>query len=144
MGVNKVKYGSSTLVDLTGDTVTPEALLSGYTAHNAAGNQIVGTGSGGGVGNPVGTIIQIAGNFDSTLTPQKSWYPNIPNSEDYLLCTGRQVRLADYNDLARYFSEVYGDTNYFGDAGSTPIGWFTLPNFVADFPMNGMLAIKAR
>lgn len=51
MGVNKVEYGSSTLVDLTGDTVTPEALLSGYTAHNAAGEQILGTGSGGGGGS---------------------------------------------------------------------------------------------
>lgn len=51
MGVNKVEYGSNTLVDLTGDTVTPEALLRGITAHNAAGNQIVGTGSGGGGGS---------------------------------------------------------------------------------------------
>lgn len=30
-------------VDLTGDTVTPEALLQGVTAHNAAGERITGT-----------------------------------------------------------------------------------------------------
>ena len=47
MGVNKVEYGSSALVDLTGDTVTPESLLSGYTAHDANGNRIVGTASSG-------------------------------------------------------------------------------------------------
>lgn len=51
MGVNKVEYGSNTLVDLTSDTVTPESLLRGVTAHDAAGNQIVGTGSGGGGGS---------------------------------------------------------------------------------------------
>lgn len=51
MGVNKVEYGSNTLVDLTSDTVTPDTLLKGITAHNAAGDPIVGTGSGGGGGD---------------------------------------------------------------------------------------------
>lgn len=32
-----------TLIDLTGDTVTEETLLRGYTAHRADGTQIVGT-----------------------------------------------------------------------------------------------------
>ena len=36
-----------TAVDLSGDTVTPARLLSGYTAHNAAGDRIVGTATGG-------------------------------------------------------------------------------------------------
>ena len=43
MGVSKVKYGSKTLIDLTGDTVTANKLLSGYKAHNKAGNAITGT-----------------------------------------------------------------------------------------------------
>ena len=42
MGVNKVVYGGKTVVDLTGDTVTASALAEGATAHNAAGEQIVG------------------------------------------------------------------------------------------------------
>ena len=37
-----------TAVDLSEDTVTPSALLSGYTAHNRAGDSIVGTATGGG------------------------------------------------------------------------------------------------
>lgn len=41
--VNKVVYGSSTLIDLTADTVTPEALMQGYTAHDASGAVITGT-----------------------------------------------------------------------------------------------------
>ena len=40
--VNKVVYGGETLLDLTGDSVTPETLLAGATAHNAAGKQIEG------------------------------------------------------------------------------------------------------
>ena len=43
MANNKVQLSDGTvLLDLTGDTVTPETLLSGVTAHNAAGNPIVG------------------------------------------------------------------------------------------------------
>ncbi len=41
--VNKVEYGGSTLIDLTGDTVAPDKLLQGYTAHDASGAPIVGT-----------------------------------------------------------------------------------------------------
>lgn len=43
MGVNKVILGDETLLDLTGDTVTEETLKLGVTAHNAAGEEIVGT-----------------------------------------------------------------------------------------------------
>lgn len=43
MGVSKVIYGNNTLIDLTGDTVTANKLMSGETAHGADGNLIVGT-----------------------------------------------------------------------------------------------------
>lgn len=42
MGVNKVEYGGETLIDLTEDSVTPETLAEGVTAHNASGAKIVG------------------------------------------------------------------------------------------------------
>ena len=42
MGVSKVDFAGNTLVDLTGDSVTPETLLEGATAHNAAGDKIDG------------------------------------------------------------------------------------------------------
>lgn len=41
--INKVVLGSATVLDLTSDTVTPETLLVGTTAHNAKGETIVGT-----------------------------------------------------------------------------------------------------
>lgn len=46
MAVNKVVYntenGAETLIDLTRDTVTPETLAEGVTAHDASGNVIAG------------------------------------------------------------------------------------------------------
>jgi hypothetical protein len=43
MAKNKIIYGNEVLIDLTGDTVIPSKLLSGYIAHNAAGETINGT-----------------------------------------------------------------------------------------------------
>lgn len=43
MSASKVVYFGQTLVDLTSDTVTPEALQKGKTAHNAKGEIITGT-----------------------------------------------------------------------------------------------------
>lgn len=40
--VNKVILGNETLIDLTGDTVSANNLLSGATAHDASGEQIQG------------------------------------------------------------------------------------------------------
>ena len=52
MAVSKVNYGSTTLIDLTADTVTADKLLAGYTAHGADGEAITGTyqdGPGSGI-----------------------------------------------------------------------------------------------
>lgn len=41
--VNKVVYGGTVLIDLTGDTVTADKVLKGYTAHDKSGETITGT-----------------------------------------------------------------------------------------------------
>jgi hypothetical protein len=41
--VNKVVYGGTVLIDLTGDTVTADKMLTGYTAHDKSGETITGT-----------------------------------------------------------------------------------------------------
>lgn len=46
--VNKVVANNETKLDLTGDTVNAAHLAQGYTAHDASGQPIVGTMSGGG------------------------------------------------------------------------------------------------
>lgn len=42
MAINKVIYGGETLIDLTSDTVTPEKLLKGASAHDKSGEVIQG------------------------------------------------------------------------------------------------------
>lgn len=42
MAISKVIYGGDVLIDLTGDTIKSDKLLSGYTAHGADGEVING------------------------------------------------------------------------------------------------------
>lgn len=55
MGISKVNFGGDTLIDLTNDSVTADTLVKGTTAHNAAGEQVVGT-------------LDVKGTFYVTLT----------------------------------------------------------------------------
>lgn len=55
MGISKVNFGGDTLIDLTNDSVDAASLLKGTTAHNAAGEQVVGT-------------LDVKGTFYVTLT----------------------------------------------------------------------------
>ena len=48
MAVSKVVLGEDTLIDLTADTVSADKLSKGVTAHNMAGEPIVGTMESGG------------------------------------------------------------------------------------------------
>lgn len=43
MAISKVVYGGNTLIDLTGDTITADKLLTGYKAHGANGESINGS-----------------------------------------------------------------------------------------------------
>ena len=43
MAINKVIYGGKTLIDLTGDTLTPDKVLSGFTGHGKDGASFEGT-----------------------------------------------------------------------------------------------------
>ena len=73
MAINKVELtnedgSKNTLVDLTGDTVNPEALMEGHTAHNSAGEQITGKAKPGSGGPAV----------------QSDWAVNDPESPAYV------------------------------------------------------------
>ena len=57
MAVNKVVLGDQTLIDLTADSVTPDKLFKGITAHNMKGESIVGTMESGG-GSPSGDYVK--------------------------------------------------------------------------------------
>lgn len=49
MAINKVVYGSTTLIDLTDSTLSdPSDLMMGVTAYDRTGTLLTGTGTGGG------------------------------------------------------------------------------------------------
>lgn len=61
MAVNKVVLGEDTLIDLTADTVSADKLSKGVTAHDMAGEPIVGTMEAGGRG-PTPAELTLTGN----------------------------------------------------------------------------------
>ena len=63
--VNKVVVDGVTKLDLTGDSVTPQTLLAGATAHNAAGEQIEGAVAVAPASNTTPSAPAAAGNVGS-------------------------------------------------------------------------------
>jgi len=64
MGNSKIILGNETLIDLTSDTVTPDTLLAGTTAHDRSGNQVTGTVYGVPSGGTTGQYLTKHSNAD--------------------------------------------------------------------------------
>ena len=76
---NKVQLANGTvLIDLTGDTVTPETLIKGATAHDKTGKLIVGTAEKGEKVIAKQNITVAASAF-STYTPSGTAETNLKN-----------------------------------------------------------------
>ena len=80
MAYNKVEADGKMLIDLTGDTVTADTLLSGSTAHLASGERVTGTFE---------PVTGVKGNAESTyrkgdvnLTPANLGLGNVDNTSD--------------------------------------------------------------
>lgn len=95
MAYNKVIYGGNTLIDLTEDTITPDKLVYGYTAHDKSGAAIVGT-------NKIVTIEPLEYDYNIGYVSNGSWtYENptktysdiyqIQNGHTYFLTLGTNV-----------------------------------------------------
>ena len=65
MAVNKVALNGEVKLDLTADTVTPETLLKGATAHNAAGELITGVYEPMNIKQYTGTLLASGWDADS-------------------------------------------------------------------------------
>lgn len=76
MGVNRVDFSGETLIDLTSDTVNEQSLLSGYTAHNRAGELVEGLAV---IPTKVSQLENDAG-YKTTDT----WKANTATSEGYV------------------------------------------------------------
>ena len=104
MGISKVDFAGNTLVDLTADTVTPESLLEGFTAHDASGEAIVGVmqaASGSSVTLPEGYTIEMGiyvpeSDISSAVTIDLKntfrWADSGKTSACYLLMAGVDIR----------------------------------------------------
>ena len=95
MAYNKIIYGGNTLIDLTEDTITPDKLVYGYTAHDKSGAAIVGT-------NKVVAIEPLEYDYNIGYVAAGSWtYENptqtyqdiyeIQNGHTYFLTLGANV-----------------------------------------------------
>lgn len=65
MSVNKVVFGTETLIDITDSTITPETVALGETAYSASGEKIVGT-------MPQLEIVQETGDSTDSVMSQKA------------------------------------------------------------------------
>lgn len=75
MAVNRVNFGSNTLIDLTGDTLeSAEQLLKGIIAHARDGSVITGLMEAGGGGGDSEYVIEVG-----TITFAESFIPNADN-----------------------------------------------------------------
>ena len=132
MGVNKVEFGGETLVDLTGDTVTPQSLLNGYSAHNRAGELIEGLAV---VPSKVSELENDSGYIKESefnnLTPefnQAEKRENIETKERISIIFGKIKKwLSDLKPVA--FSGKYSDLTEKAtaqDVGALPVSGGTL------------------
>ena len=115
MGVNKVMYGSRTVIDISGDTVTPDKLLSGVIGHNASGERITGTHKcEGGTAEGIGTGAYVWAIYDTqeewnytTKSLSESTFPNGYDSTTYV---GWTITDDGYFELNK--GTTSGDTYY--------------------------------
>lgn len=124
--VNKVDLNGVTVLDLTSDTVTPETLLVGTTAHNAKGETITGTlvpCTVYSAENPQIMVDNDAGYFTWTITASNHGFSSNNLLISIYKSTGEQV-LGDVKVSPTDYSVVIGmyyDTGISTYTPSTPI-----------------------
>lgn len=103
--VSKVIYNSDTLIDLTQDTVSPDKLLLGITAHDASGQAIVGTYDPNAKTRPAFTNVYVTrgSEFPYTVSQGNLWYP---------------VRMYPSTNAEMYEDHVYFQALYYTVDGS--------------------------
>lgn len=108
---NQVIVNGETILDLRSDTVTPETLQKGYTAHDKSGTKITGTleASSSGAAKETWVLNERPGPRDSTYTI------------DFTSNGTRYSTLTVSPFIASRLK--YGDTLVFGNRGGSGSGW---------------------
>ena len=128
MAISKVVYGDEVLMDLTEDSVTPETLMKGITAHNKSGNQIVGIKEDldydefWDVFQQNGTRTNYNGGFAGlgwNINTFKPKYPIQPKYATYMFYNFSRVSGVELMDLSQFnidFSKCAGFIQTFANA----------------------------
>lgn len=103
MGISKVVYGTAVLFDLTSDTVDAAHLAKGYTAHDAAGDLIVGTLEQQGQQQESGNLLE--GVTPSLLNGATQ------NGKTYVIPSGGSY-VTDYIEYQLHIPTLTADTAY--------------------------------
>ena len=116
MGVNKIDFGNTTLIDLTDATATGSKILSGYTAYGKEGELMTGVAAGE-VTN-VSSLDELKGNWDNEDGFLFSYDPEV-GERTYVtntVITSKGV-YEETTDVASastwYFEQVSGYTDRF-------------------------------
>ena len=111
MGVNKVMYGSKTVIDLSGSTVDPDKMLKGIIGYNAAGEEVIGTHqcqAGIGTGTYVWAIYDTKEEWNYTSKSLTS--TSFPDGYDSTTYVGWTITNDGYFELNK--GTTSGDTYY--------------------------------
>lgn len=107
MEINKIVYGSETLIDLTNDTVEPSSMALGTTAHDASGALITGTAV------QVHVVTEIDSNSTDTEVPTAKavydFHSNAVSTNEQSLTEAQQMQ-ARKNQGLYYRGEELTDT----------------------------------
>lgn len=134
MAVNKVVLGENTLIDLTGDTVSADKLAKGTTAHDMAGEPIVGTmeAGGGKVYTFTNGLTETDGTVKWDLNDRiKKGSNDTSNNTSVVLNTDdtNSVSSATHSASGQYATAVGKSTRADGKGsfaeGYTDVGWLT-------------------
>ena len=111
MGINKVMYGSKTVIDLSGSTVAPDKMLEGIIGYNAAGEEVIGTHqcqAGIGTGAYVWAIYDTKEEWNYTTKSLTS--TSFPDGYDSTTYVGWTITNDGYFELNK--GTTSGDTYY--------------------------------
>ena len=126
MAVNKVTLGDQTLIDLTADSVTPDKLSKGITAHNMKGESIVGTMESSG-GTPNTPWVEYDNYYEAWM--RRGSDQSMPSEDE---CRVERIKLHNFTQVPRRFLNYTYLYHYSSTEYRASSSW-TTKNAIIDF-----------